>query len=300
MKPTLEKDVVTALLVEVLGVVPSSVEPLVEGLESQAFRFRVHEEAFVVRINPSLRGFEKDLWAYSTVGGRVPVPRVVSLGSVDSDHAYCISEWVPGVTLEDLTAAGVEAVVGEVASVWRAIAETDVSSIDGFGDFSSDGSAAARTWHEVLRTTLEYARGELTGTLPNHLQEPHAVIAAYEQLIDRCPEERHLIHGDFGANNMLAKRGRITAVLDWDLAKVGDALYDVANCYFWASSLTCMEAQASYFQRTLSHLPAYDERISCYAFRIGLEEVRENVRNGDLRMAAWALDRSRELLRERP
>jgi hygromycin-B 4-O-kinase len=289
---------VAAFLGDLLGEAPSSVDRLVEGLESQAFRFDVSEGAFVIRINPSLRGFEKDLWASSALGGHVPVPRVVTVGAPDDGLAYCISEWAPGTTLEHLPTAEVEGLTHEVANVWRAIAGTDVSSIDGFGDFGPAGDAPARSWREVLTRTLVDARRELRRARVSRLPDPTRAIDAYERLLDRCPEERGLIHGDFGSNNVLAESGRITAVLDWDLAMVGDPLYDVANCYFWASHLACMQVQASYFERTLSQLPAYDERIACYALRIGLEEVRESVRDGDLQMAAWALDRSYELVRD--
>jgi hygromycin-B 4-O-kinase len=298
MKSALPEDAVAALLGDLLGEVPNSIGRLVEGLESQAFRFDVSEGAFVIRINPSLRGFEKDRWASTTVGGHVPVPRVVSLGALDDELAYCISEWAPGTTLEDLPTAEAERLMDEVASVWRAIAGTDVSSIDGFGDFGPAGDAPAGSWREVLGKTLVDARRDLKRADVSRLPDPTDVIDTYERLIDRCPEERGLIHGDFGSNNVLAESGRITAVLDWDLAMVGDPLYDVANCYFWASHLACMQVQASYFERTLSRLPAYEERIACYALRIGLEEVRESMRDGDLQMASWALRRSYELLRD--
>lgn len=294
MKPTLSYEDVTAFLHEAMGERPTAVERLVEGMESQAFRFRVDDHTYVLRINPSLRGFQKDVWASSALRGRVPVPHVLSLGAVDSEHAYCIAEWVPGVTLEDLSEADAQGLVDEVASVGRLIAETDVSGIDGFGDFDPDGEAPARSWREVLEKTREDVRHELE--LRPIAAEADGVLAAYERLIDCCPEERGLIHGDFGSNNVLAKHERITAVLDWDLAMVGDPLYDVANTYFWATYLPCMKVQASHFQRTLSQLEGYGERISCYALRIGLEEILENLRDGDANMAAWALERSHELV----
>jgi hygromycin-B 4-O-kinase len=290
VKPALSEATVAAFLADLLQEVPSSIERVVEGLESQVFRFEVGDGAFVLRINPSLRGFEKDLWAASTLAERIPVPRVVRLGTFDSAHYYCISEWVRGTTLQNLPVADAEALVEEVANVWRLITETDVSSIDGVGDFDPDRRAPADSWREVLAQTLGAARRDLKGATD--------VIDAYERLIDACPEERALIHGDFGSNNVLADRRRITAVLDWDQAMVGDPLHDVANFYFWATHLRCMEVQAAYFERTLYQLPlpAYQERISCYALRIGLEEAREAVRDGDLRMAEWALARSRQLI----
>jgi hygromycin-B 4-O-kinase len=294
MKPALATPVVAAFLADVMQEAPASVERIVEGMESQAFRFRVSEGWFVIRINPSLRGFEKDRWAHSSVDEGVPVPHIVTLGTLDRDHAYCISELVSGVTLEELPPAEAASLVDEVADAWRAIASTDVSSIDGFGDFDPDGRAPSDSWRAVLHQTLSDARRDLAG-----LPESDKALAAYERLIDRCPEERSLIHGDFGSNNVLTEGGRITAVLDWDLAMVGDPLYDVASAYFWASHLPCMEAQASQFEQTLSQLPAYDERISCYALRIGLEEASETLRAGDLQMSAWALERLLELLAER-
>jgi hygromycin-B 4-O-kinase len=293
VKPTLSYEDVHAFLHEAVGERPQAVERLVEGMESQAFRFRVDDRTYVLRINPSVRGFQKDLWASSTLRGRVPVPRVLSLGSIDREHAYCIAEWVPGVTLEDLPVADAHGLVEEVASVWRLIAESDVSGIDGFGDFNPDGEAPARSWREVLEKTSEEAHHELAQ--PPVAAEAAGVLVAYTRLIDCCPEERGLIHGDFGSNNVLTKHERVTAVLDWDLAMVGDPLYDIANTYFWATYLPCMRVQASHFQRTLSQIDGYGERISCYALRIGLEEILENVRDGDAKMATWALERSREV-----
>lgn len=79
----------------------------------------------------------------------------------------------------------------------------------------------------------------------------------------------------------------------------GDPLYDVANVYFWASYLPCMQVQASFVERTPSHLDAYEDRVRCYALRIGLEEACENVRDGDLQMGRWALARCHHLLSER-
>lgn len=95
---------------------------------------------------------------------------------------------------------------------------------------------------------------------------------------------------------MLTDGTRVLAVLDWEEAKVGDALYDVANTRFWATHLACMRIQADYFDRVLGELPAYGDRVRCYALRIGLEEARSALRAGDRELAAWALRRCDELL----
>jgi hygromycin-B 4-O-kinase len=207
---------------------------------------------------------------------------------MDADHAFCISELASGATLEGLDPSDMEPLVGDVQATWAAIAAADVSSVGGFGDFDADGRAPAPGWGEVLRTTLDRAAEDL--------RHAPAVVEAYAGLIDRCPEVRALIHGDFGSNNILADERQIRAVLDWEHAMVGDPLYDIANTYFWATHLPCMQLQAQHFDRTLADLPVYRDRITCYALRIGLEEAHESLRAGDRAMAAWALARCGELL----
>lgn len=72
------------------------------------------------------------------------------------------------------------------------------------------------------------------------------------------------------------------------------SLYDVANSRFWATHLSCMQLQ--HFDRTLRDLPRHKDRVLCYAFRIGIEEARESLEEGDSEMAMWAMARCLELL----
>jgi hypothetical protein len=121
------------------------------------------------------------------------------------------------------------------------------------------------------------------------------LITAFTSLAKHCPEERYLVHGDFGSNNVLTDGRSITAVLDWDEAKYGDPLFDVATAYFWSSWLDCMAAQAAYYNACLSAIPGYQERIVCYQLRIGLAEVYDNVMHQNWKMARWAAKRSAEI-----
>jgi aminoglycoside phosphotransferase (APT) family kinase protein len=49
-------------------------------------------------------------------------------------------------------------------------------------------------------------------------------------LLDHLPPdgEHCIVHGDYGFHNLLVDRARVTAVLDWELATVGDPLADLA------------------------------------------------------------------------
>src|SRR3981081_4692632 len=44
---------------------------------------------------------------------------------------------------------------------------------------------------------------------------------------DRAPARRTLVHGDFRVGNLMVAPGGVSAVLDWELAHVGDPLEDL-------------------------------------------------------------------------
>jgi aminoglycoside phosphotransferase (APT) family kinase protein len=63
----------------------------------------------------------------------------------------------------------------------------------------------------------------------NRLVRDPALEEAFAWLEARAPEKPHigLVHGDFRIGNTLIDGGRVTAILDWELAYVGDVLFDV-------------------------------------------------------------------------
>jgi aminoglycoside phosphotransferase (APT) family kinase protein len=53
---------------------------------------------------------------------------------------------------------------------------------------------------------------------------------------DRAP--RTLVHGDFGLNNMLIHDNKVSAILDWEYAHIGNPAYDLAFFRYQAESLS--------------------------------------------------------------
>jgi len=56
VKPTLSYEDVTAFLHEAMGERPTAVERLVEGMESQAFRFRIDDHTYCSPNQPARSG----------------------------------------------------------------------------------------------------------------------------------------------------------------------------------------------------------------------------------------------------
>ncbi len=270
------------------------------GEESQAFSFECEGASYVFRTNRSARGFQKDSYAYSHFCSvKVPIPRVIEIGQIDEQHAYCISEKMPGFTLQDADSKTLKGLLQPVSETWLAISDTDISSTSGFGDIDVTGQGRYSSWREYLLSILDSSYYDWDSVF-RHVDKGlvNDLMAAFIALIQHCPEERRLVHGDFGSNNVLTYGYNITAVLDWDNAKYGDPLFDVANAYFWRTWLECMDLQADYYEVHLSTLPHYHERILCYQLRIGLDEIYDNAIHQDSRTTAWVARRCTEILKD--
>jgi len=126
-------------------------------------------------------------------------------------------------------------------------------------------------------TTWEIDRWERVYRESVRDPEP-AVEEAIRWFRANAPEvtEYTLVHGDFRIGNMLVDGGDLSAVLDWELARVGDPMYDLgyASTNYFAGKLVTPierpELACSLFEREWF----YDE----YARRTGREVDRDRVR----------------------
>jgi aminoglycoside phosphotransferase (APT) family kinase protein len=165
---------------------------------------------------------ERFVRAVAAGGAPVPVPRVLAFCG-DASVAglpFLISERVDGVCLmapgdHTVDAAALAADAVDVLAAlhridWRAVGLT-----------SAPGSYVERQirrWRDQLARTPTAARlGDLS-SLADWL------------LAHRPPaEDRVIVHGDYGFHNLLVARDRVTAVLDWELATIGDPLVDLTG-----------------------------------------------------------------------
>lgn len=149
-KPTVSRSSLIAIITRALGEV-SDLTQITEGDESRAFSFRATGANYVVRINQTSDGFNKDAYAYQRFAtAALPIPEIVKLGELDGGHVYCISRRASGVTLQDLARAELSAVIRPVASVLDAVAATSVEATSGYGPFDPQGNGAYRTWRDFL------------------------------------------------------------------------------------------------------------------------------------------------------
>lgn len=89
-----------------------------------------------------------------------------------------------------------------------------------------------------------------------------------EELAGSCPEERYLVHGDYGNNNATAENGKVTGVFDWADSLYGDFVYDIAWMAFWLKNADKRQVLENYYAQR--NIPNFAERLLCYKLRIGI------------------------------
>ena len=153
-----------------------------------------------------------------------PVPRVLaacadreSLGA-----GFLVMERAPGRPLLDDRVLGVSATLaGTQARLHALDAEPVLRALDDEGRACGGGFDRRAVGYEGYLAALDrrIRRAELTGLAPG-----------LRWLRDRRPAAgpRVICHGDFHPQNLLAERGRVTAVLDWPNTLVAEPECDVA------------------------------------------------------------------------
>jgi aminoglycoside phosphotransferase (APT) family kinase protein len=157
----------------------------------------------------------------------VPVPRMRVLcedRSVIGTEFY-VMDFVPGRIFWDPRLPDIATDVR--AEVYASFGDTlaRLHSVDfratGLGDFGKPGDYLER---QIGRFIKQYRAAE-TETLPD-------MEALMNILAERLPSERTnaIVHGDFKLGNMIfhPTEPRLVAVLDWELATIGDPLADLA------------------------------------------------------------------------
>lgn len=273
----------------------SEFHQLTEGLSSQAFGFRQGEEDFVIRINRRIEGFQRDAYVSKNFGSPIlPVPEVIDIQHLDDSHVYCISRRAPGVRLQDLNETDMQGITSSVVQIMRGIATSNVERTTGFGPYNTYGEGSYRSWNDFLVSVADPRKYDWDPMKDSvNMDLVRKAIERIQSLAQFCPEERKLIHGDFGSFNFLSDGRRITAVIDWDLSMFGDSLYDLANLSFWNEDKMQPVIAALTRQR---EEPGYQERLQCYQLRIALQEMYQSAMGLNPVDVHWLTTRSMSLL----
>ncbi|MHB8651748.1 MAG: aminoglycoside phosphotransferase family protein [Minisyncoccota bacterium] len=248
-----------------------------EGETSQAFSFSSETGDFVIRVHSKKYGFEKDKYAYDHFNSQnIPIPKTLQIGQLNNNFYYSITQKADGKIIDHFEKEEVRQVIPQLVNVLDSIHDFNIGDTQ-FGDWKIDGKASETSWKEYLLKLIEKFKDHENKTFEGTLLEQdivHEILVRYKQLIDYCPNIRHLVHGDYGFNNLLSNGKNITGVIDWELSKYGDFLYDVAWLSFWETTIDYADIFLKHYQEKNVSVPNFRERILCYKLHFGLGALR--------------------------
>lgn len=179
--------------------------------------------------------FASERWAIQQLAQKgLPVPRIVAADSsrrVIPKRTISIQERLPGESLQRSYYPGEvnSEFLRQVGAALKSIHEVEIS--DGYGYLKENGVGEKKSWDEFVMEPFESSR--FSRLLDSKLvgSEDIAAAVAFAQgnrkFLSGVP--RQLLHGDFTLGNILQKNNTLTGILDFENAKSGDPLWDIAQ-----------------------------------------------------------------------
>ncbi len=192
------------------------------GANMQSWRFEIGGEAFVLRRAPSaewVANRQLDMAKEAAVircarAGGVPAPEVVAELTPEDDLGLgFIMRCVPGSPDPENALSSPPALLGEIAAAMAGVHALDPAALP----FLPVLEPAAGV--EVLAAQFEEAGGD---------RPPIALGLAWLRANLPPPAPLAVLHGDLRIGNIMVEGGRLSAVLDWELAHLGDVHEDLA------------------------------------------------------------------------
>lgn len=192
------------------------------GASRETWRFEADGEPLILQRQRA--GDTRDMEVEASVlraaaAAGVPVPHLLASGRFENGARYMIQSWVDGETIarkilrDDDFASARDSLVGQFATALAAVHSIPVDDVPG------------------LPTTDQVAQyRQSLDDLNAQLQQSHpAFELAFRWLEANRPTSarRTVVHGDFRLGNVMVGPEGLRAVLDWELAHIGDPMEDL-------------------------------------------------------------------------
>ena len=217
------------------------------GASRETWRFRADGRALILQRQRA--GDQRDMLIEAGVVGAarrggVPVPELLDARRRDDGMAFMVLEAIDGETIARKIQRDDEYAAARprlVADVGHALAKIHALDPAGVGGLEATDQLAYYT--DVLAS----------------LGQPHPVLElVHNWLVDHRPtsERTCIVHGDFRLGNVIVGPDGLRAVIDWELAHLGDPMEDLG----WL----CVKAWRFGGVPPVAGLGGYDELFAAY------------------------------------
>ncbi len=185
----------------------------------------------------------------------VRVPELIVSGEMSTGSKFMVLAHVSGETIarkilrDDRFAHARSVLVEQMAQALAGLHSIDVNSLSGLPEIDQI---------DQYRATLD--------NLDQSLGQAHPTFELAFAWLERnrpSSQRRALVHGDFRLGNVMVDESGLTAVLDWELAHVGDPLEDLG----WL----CVRAWRFGSVQPVAGLGRYEQLIRAYSEASGIE-----------------------------
>ena len=260
--------------------------PLTGGEWSAAYRFCADGLRFVIRLSHTPENFYRDRIAARWSSPELPIPQIIRIGR-HQDQYYAISPFFCGEPFEKLPVPDLEQALDNFLSMMTALQSISLDSMEGFGAITPEGRGAVGCWREALLDVNNDRPDSLTHGWKKALANIPAIERKYSRFYERltklvqfCPEQKHPIHSDLLYQNLLVDNRRISAVLDWGCAMIGDPVYDIAIFSFfepWYPAFTRVNLihnmRQSYLAQSPDNHQNFEQRMAAYQIHLTLGNI---------------------------
>jgi len=258
----------------------SDMTPLSGGLVSQTFSFQSGESKYIFQIGGKRSDYDKQLYISKRYHGAFPVREVLGVyaSTYDEGVAYCISRFIKGRKLFDLSDRERRELTLPLLEALSSMSEADIPADGGYGRFDANGYARYKTWNDFITVIYNDSICDWSSLSLKGFSDT-IVRKAIEELKNNIAcihlDKPCLVNGDLGSYNVIASEGRITGFIDCGSALYGDSLYAIANLLFWNED-KLQDLITEVRQRFIDD-ESIKQKLFCYVLRIGLEEIYNTV-----------------------
>ena len=283
LRPSVDPQAVTEIVESCSGRTPQAISQVSSGLISATYECVVPGSTLIAQFTPPNMSVglavERAFRDRLALAG-VPLREVVG----DGEHEglkWTVTRKASGRSMASLGPAEYRAALPSAFDTLAAIASVDVSDSIGFGWFGFTGNGSHDTWGEHLGFVADEEPGMFFGNWHDLFDTTFLEADRFKHYLSRMMDmlrglstPRQLVHGGFGYDNVLIENGRVSAVLDWQDARFGDSLFDLAYMDFWPSGLDLAAMFEGHCSDRGIHFEDYQDRVTCYKYYIGLDSMR--------------------------